>query len=300
MRSLFLVACGFLYSTACFGDALSITFDDFVSSSNNQLMREFNQTGATIPYVQSPTDGIVGGSVTAYSGNDYQATAVYNRAAYDLSAPGTSVALSLDLYFHPEFRPLAPGANGVRSFRLGLLDSPLSSFETVSSPSVYLDGVYAIDLNKMLFVARSVTQGSVSLTVAESALTGDHWYRLNADFVNAGNDQIQFLGSFSDLGVNGGDSPSILALWDVTLSNPIMARSSSTFASFSILADGGILRADNLAVPVPEPSRVALIIAGIVTLITFKRIRVPARIISTVSTPRRTLRSRWEERGLAG
>jgi hypothetical protein len=60
----------------------TIGFNNYVSSTNNDLTNNFAQTGTVItqtPYVQSPTGGITGGSVLGYSGSEYRATAVYNK-----------------------------------------------------------------------------------------------------------------------------------------------------------------------------------------------------------------------------
>src|SRR4051812_2944150 len=95
--------------------AVPIGFNDFVSSTENQLVRDFNQTGAVTPYIQSPTGGIPGGSVIGFSGDQYQATAIYNQAAFNFSKVGAEVSLSIDLFFASQFHPLAPSANAVRS-----------------------------------------------------------------------------------------------------------------------------------------------------------------------------------------
>ena len=81
--------------------AASVGFDNYVSPTNNDLVNNFNQTGTIstqTPYVQSPTGGISGGSVTGYSGSEYRATAVYNQSSFTLSTPGASVLLSIDMW----------------------------------------------------------------------------------------------------------------------------------------------------------------------------------------------------------
>src|SRR5438132_2656262 len=82
--------------------AASVGFDNYVSPTNNDLVNNFNQTGTIstqTPYVPSPTGGISGGSVTGYSGSEYQATAVYNQSSFNLST-GASVALSMDMFYN--------------------------------------------------------------------------------------------------------------------------------------------------------------------------------------------------------
>ena len=109
-----------------------VTFDNYTSPTDNDLANYFNQTGTVTPspYSQSPTGGITGGSVVGYSGTEYRATAVYTPSSFDLSATGASIPISLDVFYNGQLSPLAPSANAVRSFRLGLLDSKTSSFET--------------------------------------------------------------------------------------------------------------------------------------------------------------------------
>ena len=79
-----------------------ITFDNYVSPTDNELVNLFNQTGTfatPAPYVQSPTGGIVGGSVVGYSGSEYRATAVYTPSSFNFSSPGATVSESLDGVF---------------------------------------------------------------------------------------------------------------------------------------------------------------------------------------------------------
>ena len=65
----------------------TVSFDNYVSPTNNDLINNFSQTGTFTPspYVQSLTGGITGGSVTGYYGNEYQATAVYSATSFNLS-----------------------------------------------------------------------------------------------------------------------------------------------------------------------------------------------------------------------
>ena len=102
----------------------TVSFDNYVSPTNNDLTNNFSQTGTFTPspYVQSLTGGITGGSVTGYYGNEYQATAAYSATSFNLSTGAASVSLAADVYYNAQLQPLAPGANAVRSFRLGLLN----------------------------------------------------------------------------------------------------------------------------------------------------------------------------------
>ena len=52
-------------------------------------------------------------------------------------------------------KPLVPGANAVRSFRLGLVDSGNGTFDTPGKPSLYVDGVYSLSLDQVLLVLYS-------------------------------------------------------------------------------------------------------------------------------------------------
>jgi hypothetical protein len=70
-----------------------ITFD-----GSNDLANNFDQSGtisSSPPYVQSLTGGIVGGSVTGYSGSQYQATAVYKQVGFNISKSGATVLSDL-------------------------------------------------------------------------------------------------------------------------------------------------------------------------------------------------------------
>ena len=131
----------------------TVSFDNYVSPTNNDLTNNFNQTGTIstqTPYIQSPTGGITGGAVTGYFGNEYQATAVHSQTGFNLSTDGATVSLAADLFYNAQLQPLAPGANAVRSFRLGLLGSVSSAFETVGNPAVYIEGDYSLALNQMI------------------------------------------------------------------------------------------------------------------------------------------------------
>jgi len=246
-----------------------ITFDNYVSATDNELVNFFNQTGAfaSTPYTQSPTGGIVGGSVVGYSGSEYRATAVYTPSSFNFSSPGATVSESLDVFFNGQLTPLAPGANAVRSFRLGLLDAKTSAFETVGNASAYIDGLYSLTDSKMILVVRNNT-GSVLVTGggSEVALSTDHWFRLNATFTNQGSNQILYAASFFDLGVDGNSSAALLATFSASFENDALTSVGEAYAGFSALADGGIAQADNFGIPTAEtplPATLPLFATGL-------------------------------------
>jgi hypothetical protein len=250
--------------------ATTITFDNYVSPTNNELANQFSQTGTStsspLPYVQTPTGGITGGAVTSYAGSEYRATSVYTPNEFDLSKQGLSVSLAMDVFYDAQFHPLAPGANAVRSFRLGLLDSQTSAFETFGNASAYIEGMYALDLNQMLLVARNVTTGPMtSITLAQLSISPDHWYHLDTTFQNQGSNEILYTGSFFDLGADGTTSPTSLATWSWSWANAPIASSSSLYAGFSLQSYGGITQGDNFSAPtpVPEPETYAMMLAGL-------------------------------------
>jgi hypothetical protein len=234
----------------------TVSFDNYVSPTNNDLINNFSQTGTFTPspYVQSLTGGITGGSVTGYYGNEYQATAVYSATSFNLSAGAASVSLAADVFYNAQLQPLAPGANAVRSFRLGLLDSASSAFEKVGNASVYIDGIYSLSLNQMLIVARSVTLGPMtSITLSQVPLSPDHWYHVNATFANEGNNQIHYTGSLLDVGADGMSAATLLSTWDWSFTNLPMTTIDATYAGFSALGNGGIAQLDNFTVPASVP-----------------------------------------------
>jgi hypothetical protein len=244
-----LVALAFAQPSAM-ANAAAITFN-----VGSDLSNYFNQTGTQInstPYVQSAAGGISGGSVASFSGNEYPATAVYSPNAYDLAASGSAVNQSISLFFDGKFQPLVSGANAVRSFRLGLLDSAQSSFETFGQSSVYVEGVYSLDLKQMLLVGRSATNGPVtSLTLAQVPLTVNHWFSLDVAIAAQAGNQIALSGEFRDLGADGQSAPSLLANWDWSYQNDAVSNLTSAYAGFSALAGGGIQRVDNFVVDGP-------------------------------------------------
>jgi hypothetical protein len=245
-----------------FGSAIAETigFNNYVSSTNNDLTNNFNQTGTTLtqtPYIQSPTGGITGGAVIGYSGSEYQATAIYNQSSFNISTPGATVALAMDLYYNAQLQPLAPGANAVRSFRLGVLDSLNSAFEAFGNASAYIEGDYSFTSHQMILIARSQTNGPVtSIALSQVSLNPNDWYQLDVAFTNQGNNQIGFTGSFFDLGPNGTSAPVLLSTFNWSYQNADIASLASAYAGFSALADGGISQIDNFAVPsaVPAPN----------------------------------------------
>lgn len=228
----------------------AITFD-----VGSDLNSNFSQTGTqsnSTPYIQSPAGGISGGSVVSYSGNEYRATAVYTSNSFNLATSGAAVNQSMSLFYNGNFQPLAIGANGVRSFRLGLLDSVQSSFETFGTSSVYLEGLYSLDLKQMLFVGRSAANGPVtSVTLAQVPLATDHWFRLDVAIAAQQDNQIGLSGEFHDLGTDGLAAPALLATWDWSYQNEPISNSSLAYAGFSALANGGVQRADNFIVDGP-------------------------------------------------
>ena len=255
-----------LVTAAQQSNAGTIAFDNFVTPTDNELANDFNQTGAApTPYVQSSTGGITGGSVTGYSGTEYRATAVYTPSSFNFSSAGATVSESLDVFFNGQLTPLAPGANAVRSFRVGILDAHTSAFETVGNASAYIEGLYSLTDSKIILVVRNNT-GSVlnSIGVSEVTLNTDHWFRLNATFTNQGNNQILYTGSFFDLGVDGNSSAALLTTLSFSFENDPMTSVDNAYAGFSALADGGIARADNFVIPqTPLPAALPLFATGL-------------------------------------
>jgi hypothetical protein len=258
---------------------------DFNSPTNNDLANNFTQgsqfSSSTSFYQQSPTGGITGGSVTGYSGPEYDATAVYQSLPQSFSSIGTAISLSMDFYFNDVFNPLAPGANAVRSFRLGVVDSSNGTFETVGDPSLYVEGDYAFDLGQMALVLRSNTGTLLqSIEAAQITLQPDQWLQLDANFTEVGAGVYTVSTSLYGLGSDGLAPPTLLGLGSYfkngggdpaltagseTFSNPDMAN--PTYVGFSVLADGGITKGDNLVVPgavptVPEPSTWVMMLLG--------------------------------------
>jgi hypothetical protein len=107
----------------------------------------------------------------------------------------------------------------------------------------------------MILIARSQTNGPLtSIALSQVSLNPNDWYHLDAVFTNQGNDQIGFTGSFFDLGPNGTATPVLLSTLNWSNQNVPIANLDSAFAGFSALADGGISKIDNFAVPsVPGP-----------------------------------------------
>lgn len=269
------IATSFAHSTA---GSFAVTVD----FGGNNALSNLNQTGTVTPdpYVASPSGGINNsGSVIGYSGNEYRATAVYSKATADLTSPGASVNQSIDIFYNAAFHPLAPGANGVRSFRLGVVDSAYSAFETFGNSASYIDGVYALNTNQMLLVGRNTTNNVLtSLTLSEVSLTANEWYRVESSITNVGNNQVRLSGSFFEIGSDGTSSPVSLSTWDYTFQNGSAADLASAYAGFSVLADGGISKADNFSIDgfasaVPEPSTWVAMMLGFagLMLIGFRR-----------------------------
>ena len=74
----------------------------------------------------------------------------------------------------------------------------------------------------------------MSLELSEIQITPDHWYRVQANFINKGNNQVEITGSFLDLGPNGNSAPIPLATWDWTYQNqPIAEIKFPVFRVFS-------------------------------------------------------------------
>jgi hypothetical protein len=268
------------------GNSATIDFNNFISPTNNDLVNNFVQGppfggSSTPPYQQSPTGGITGGSVTGYSGQNYFATAVYQQIPQSFSSIGTTISLSMDFYYNGAFVPLGPGANAVRSFRLGLLDSSNGTFETVGDPSLYVEGLYSLSLNQMVLVLYSNTDSvSQNIEAAQITLQPDQWLQLDGNFTEVGAEDYTISTSLYDLGSDGLAPPTLLGLGSYlenggvdptltagsyTFSNPDMAN--PTYVGFSVLADGGIAKGDNLVVPgnasaVPELPTWTLMMLG--------------------------------------
>ena len=224
-----------------------------VSNTQGELANNFIQgsqfSNSTQFYRQSKTGGITGGSVTGFSGPDYDATAVYQPLPQSFASIGTTISLSMDFYFNDVFKPLAPGANAVRSFRLGLVDSRNGIFEKFSDPSLYVQGVYSLSLDQMLLVLYSQSDAfSQNIEAAQIALQPDQWLQLSANFKKVGAEDYNISTSLYDLGSDGLAPPTLLGLGNYfangvgdptltagrnTLSNPDIAN--PTYVGFSVL-----------------------------------------------------------------
>jgi hypothetical protein len=252
--------------------AVSINFDTPGDLTNN-----FTQVGALagVFYNQTTTGGITGGAVSGYTGNDYFATAVYN-GAFNISNPGATVQMSASFLYNGQLTPLVPEATGIRSFRLGLLGSSTSAFETVPSAAAYVEGMISLQpLQPQFFGWGPVNQTAAGVMTASGVMNGpglisivpNEWYRLDATFTNKGAGQIQIAASFFDLGQNGLASPTLLNSGTFTEQNVPIASLSSAYAGFSVLTGGGFSELDNFEVDgplsaVPEPSTWAMMILG--------------------------------------
>jgi hypothetical protein len=264
------------------GSAVPVQAATIDFNTQGELANNFIQgsqfSNSTQFYRQSKTGGITGGSVTGFSGPDYDATAVYQPLPQSFSSIGTAISLSMDFYFNDVFKPLAPGANAVRSFRLGLVDSRNGIFEKFGDPSLYVQGVYSLSLDQMLLVLYSQSDTfSQNIEAAQIALQPDQWLQLSANFKKVGAEDYNISTSLYDLGSDGLAPPTLLGLGNYfangvgdptltagsnTFSNPDIAN--PTYVGFSVLADGGIAKGDNLVVPgtVPEKPTWTLMLLG--------------------------------------
>lgn len=246
---------------------------DSTFDNGNELANDFNQNDGgspPTPYVQSATGGVTGGSVLGYLppsyGVSYTATAVYTPSTYNLSTPGASVSVSMDFFFDGQLTPLAPGANAVRSFRLGILDASTSAFETFPNASAYIDGEYSFTTSQLDLVVRNETNSLISSIEigAPVSLNANDWYQLNATFTNEGNNQLLYNESFFDLGSSGRANPLLLSTGSWSWENDPMTSLDAAYAGFSVLADGGFSQADNFGVPsTPLPATLPLFATGL-------------------------------------
>lgn len=243
------------------GLATVITFNQ-----SNALASQFSQEplpGAF--YTQTQTGGTFGGTVNGYSGSDYFATAVLKDRTFSFGL-NNSISLGIDFYFSGKLTPLFPGANAVRSLRLGLLGSQSSAFEIYGDQAAYIEGLYSITQNQMDIVAVDQTRSVVIVgSLGSFVPVAGSWYELNATFLNQGNGMKTFGGTVIGLGSEGRSPPVSLFLGKQTLGiSSQNDLSGQVYAGFSALAGGGISSVDNLSVPggtqdVPEPSSLGLL-----------------------------------------
>jgi hypothetical protein len=205
-------------------------------------------------YNQTTTGGITGGAVSGYTGNDYFATANYNGATIDISNPGVTVQMSASFFYNGQLTPLAPGANGIRSFRLGLIASGNSAFETSFVPSVWVGGDIGLAANSppaLGLTAWNMTKSfSTSIGGFGAPVVVGDWYRVDATFTNAGANQIVSMSIF-DLGQNGLGNPILVNTGSFTAPNFTMPDLTSASAGFSDLTGGGFSQLDNFEVDGP-------------------------------------------------
>lgn len=228
----------------------SVSFDSYVSSSNNDLTNnfKFGTYAATGFITQTQTNGITGGALVPPSnvswGNDVlQYCSTYKNSKDSL------IETSLSFYYNTSL--INPNANE-RSIAIWLRG-------TASNHDV---GFY---LNKNLTL--SITTYNYAQNT-QISLTNGHWYKLVAQYKSIGasfNDQVFAKAEIFDLGSTGSSSPSSVGNHTATIYDANLVSSSEFIVELTGTKWGGSEYLDNFVFN-GEKNRTICNVSGITDL----------------------------------
>jgi hypothetical protein len=220
----------------------TVTFDNYVSPTDNDFVNQFNNNG---DWIQTAAGGITGGAVQT-SGN--VSSPIFTSAYAPLGGVTTSVYLKRDNVF--------PATGSGYSARLGFVATSTTPLSAIDN-NAYFWGEY---LNDGVLGIRYRAGVSTFTQVANfGAPQFGNWLKLTFNETYLGANQFQLSTSLEDFGPTGTGSPVALGSGSIIVNNPLAAADTSVYAGF----DGyyHVAAFDNFAV-VPEPSLLGLLGLG--------------------------------------
>lgn len=222
----------------------TVTFDQYSSPTDNDLVNLFNLTGTL---TQSTDLGIAGGAVVASGSPE---TPMFTRSFNPLDGLTTSVFLRYDL--------ANSGGSGQSAFsaRAGFGGTALEGL-TVSSSSAYFWGEFANDGELSVWSRDSGNGDGYNLLNTTAQASPGNWLKLTFSEAYLGNNEFRLSTTLENYGEMGTSAPTLLGAGSINVINAAAAADGSVFAGF-----GGyynVVAFDNFAV-VPEPEAWELVV----------------------------------------
>jgi hypothetical protein len=237
----------------------SVSFDNFTSSTNNDLLSNF-QFNSGLDYEQVTSGGITGGAVDVPFTN--AANAVLSTESFS-NLPGTFISASMVVKL---------GINSTSDPGKLVIELGIFGAQTSGKGEDHVGvGILATSGSNLAGWSNS-RLGFNTDFVEGSAFAGTlgTWYRLTLGFANLGGNDIQLSGSIHSLGTSGTATPNLIRTWNRNYNNPSVGSDPEVHVAFFGQGIVGADLFDNFSA-VPEPSAIALLLISGVTLFARRR-----------------------------
>lgn len=227
------------------GYGATVTFDNYVSPTDNDYVNNFNNPGG---HTQIPTGGITGGAV--------RASGFVERPTF-LSTLNPQEGLSVSMFMRYDVTAFPQFGSGA-SLQLGFSGNPNVGLDPLV-PTTHFFGHFYNDGSLGIFSPGSSGNGFNTVDTFAAPDSG-HWLKLTFAESYLGSDQFNLSVRLEDFGLDGMRTPSLLGEGSLRVSNAAAAADDSVFASFNGWYH--VSHFDNFAV-VPEPNLFYVLAPGL-------------------------------------